>query len=73
MSSELELELESESVAMILVESVARLDGGLEVEPLVNSLLNEDFPDLDLPEVLPVEVLDEVVSSGSRLWHLEVT
>ncbi len=73
MSSELELELESELAATILAESVAQLDGGLEVEPLVNGLLDEDFPDLDLPEVLPVEVLDEAVSSGSRLQHLEAT
>jgi len=44
-SSELELEPESELAATILAESVARLDGGLEVEPLVDGLLNEDFPD----------------------------
>ena len=43
--SELELEPESELAAIILVELVARLDGGLEVEPLEDDLPNKDFPE----------------------------
>jgi hypothetical protein len=72
-SSELELDPESESAATILAESVAQLDGGLGVVPLKDDFTDEDFPDQGLPEVLPVEVLDEVDSSGSCLQHLEVT
>jgi len=41
--SELELELKSELVPTILVESEAQLDSGLEVEPLEDSLPNKDF------------------------------
>ena len=56
---------------MILAELVAQLDGGLEVVPLKDDFADKDFLDRDLPEVLPVEVLDEVDSSGSHLWHSE--
>ena len=45
MLSELELEPESELVATILVELVAWLDGGLEVEPLKDDLLDKDLPE----------------------------
>jgi hypothetical protein len=44
-SSELELDLESELVVTILAESVAQLDGGLEVVPLKDNSTNEDFSD----------------------------
>jgi hypothetical protein len=71
--SELELELESESAVTILAESVAWWDDGLEEEPLEDDLLDEGFPDQDLSEVLPVEVLDKVVSSSSCLQHSEAT
>jgi len=71
--SELELELESESAVTILAESVAWWDDGLEEEPLEDDLLDEGFPDRDLSEVLPVEVLDKVVSSSSCLQHSEAT
>jgi hypothetical protein len=56
---------------MILAELVARLDSGLEVVPLEDDFADKDFLDRDLSEVLPVEVLDEVDSSGSHLWHSE--
>ena len=69
--SELELELESESAVTILAESVAWWDNGLEEEPLEDDLLDEGFPDQDLSEVLPVEVLDKVVSSSLCLQHSE--
>jgi hypothetical protein len=72
-SSESELELESESAATILAESVAQRDDGLEEEPLVDDLPDEDFPDRDLSEVLPEEVLGGGFSSGSHLQHLEAT
>ena len=73
MSSELELDPESESAVTILAESVAQLDSGLEVVPLEDDFADKDFLDQGLPEVLPVEVLNEADSSGSRLWHSEVT
>jgi hypothetical protein len=72
-SSKLELDLESESAVTILAESVAQLDGGLEVVPLEDNFADKDFPDRDLPKVLPVEVLNKVDSSGSCLRHLEAT
>jgi len=71
--SELEFVLESESAATILAESVAWLDGGLEVEPLEDDLPDKDFLEQDLPKVLLAEVLDKVDSSGSRLQHSEAT
>ena len=71
MSSELELDLESESAVMILAELVAQLDSGLEVVPLKDNFADEDFPDRDLPKVLLVEVLDKVDSSSSCLRHSE--
>ena len=73
MSSKQELEPESELAAMILVELVVWLDDGLEEELLEDNLFDKDFLDHDLPKVLPLEVLDEAVSSSSRLWHSEVT
>ena len=73
MLSEQKLKPESELAVTILVESVAQLDDGLKEELLKDNLFNEDFPDHDLPKVLLVEVLDEAVSSGLCLWHLEAT
>ena len=73
MSSESEFELESELAAMILAESVALLNCGLEEEPLEDDLPSKDFPDCDLPKVLPEDTFDEVVSSCSYLQHLEMT
>ena len=71
--SESEFELESESVATILAESVALLDCGLEEEPLEDNLPDEDFLDCDLPKVLPEDAFNEVVSSCSHLRHSEAT
>ena len=73
MSSESEFELESESAATILAESVALLDCCLEEEPLEDDLPDKDFLDCDLPEVLPEDAFGEVVSSCSRLRHSEAT
>ena len=73
MLSESEFELESESVATILAESVALLDCGLEEEPLEDNLPDKDFPDCNLPEVLLEDAFDEVVSSCSCLRHSEAT
>ena len=56
---------------IILAESVALLDCGLEDEPLEDDLPDEDFPDCDLPEVLLEDAFGEVVSSCSHLQHLE--
>jgi hypothetical protein len=44
---------------MILAESVALLDYCLEKEPLEDDLPDKDFPDCDLPKVLPEDAFSE--------------